>query len=456
MNVRVTTLLRVTGTNEAAFALAHPEVMERSTKLHSPKIYSSLPVGGILVATLWVSKSRRTIGRIHPLRDDKGNQVIALSHGEIIATATKFCTSGYEQLKAESERYAERISTREDSLEHALRYFNAFVMPSGTLGESEGIVPAGRAWAPSEPISVTIEADAEKLTRIKSENKPIEKKIDANNFPFTATKAYGGYWVNGSWVTEVNTHVLAAAAVLAKSRPVNLLIIGPSGYGKTSTPASFAKEMGMEYLRVNCAQVRDPEEWFGYREAVDGSTLFVPSEFTKVVTRGNAVIVLDEFNRVEPWLHNTLYPLLDHDRSTTVHEEKIVVGPNVIFCMTINMGYQFVGTWALDQALTNRMDCAITVSPLPAPVEARLIEDRVGCSKELAAGIVDVLGKLRSLNTQGKLQVDASTRTSLRLAELISTGYLNFQTAVLVTLGAALTDDERKEVIDITGMKTFS
>ena len=88
---------------------------------------------------------------------------------------------------------------------------------------------------------------------------------------------------------------------ISSYRHVAIMMIGASGYGKTTVPQAKAEQWGMEFLRWDCATVRDPEEFFGFRGAVDGSTMtdegevfFSESEFTRIVERGNAVVVLDD------------------------------------------------------------------------------------------------------------------------------------------------------------------
>lgn len=256
-------------------------------------------------------------------------------------------------------------------------------------------------------------------------------------------------WLNGVFIREGERAVFETAlAIAASTRPVNVLMAGPSGYGKTTIPQAFAEANEMKFVRINCAQVRDPEEWFGYREAKDGSTLFVPSEFTEAVEAGNAVIVLDEFNRVEPWLHNTLYPLLDHARKTMVHGREIKVGPKVIFVATINQGYRFTGTFMLDGAITNRMDATIHVQPLDRDNEIKLLVSRVGVDYGTANKIVNVMRELRDLCDRSELSVDASTRTSLKVADFAKPGIMSLRAVFETVVFNTIDQSEVKAAID--------
>lgn len=241
---------------------------------------------------------------------------------------------------------------------------------------------------------------------------------------------------------------------IAQYRHVSVMMIGGSGYGKSTVPEEKARQWGMDFLRWDCSTVRDPEEFFGFRGAVDGSTMtdegeifFSQSLFTQKVEKGNCLIVLDELNRIDPYISNILFPLLDHAGKTVVAGQEIKVGENVIFAATINQGYQFTGTFQLDSALSNRFTAKILVGALPLDVERNLLETRIGIEPNQSLFLVKFMGKLRKLNEQGKLNLDASTRVSLQIAELLKVG-MDLEQAVKYTVVAGSEPEERKEILD--------
>lgn len=229
------------------------------------------------------------------------------------------------------------------------------------------------------------------------------------------TEREGIYVPNGDWEVMNMIYKIAKAKIAA-----NVLFVGLSGTGKTSTPEAFAKANKMKVFMMNCAVVRDPEEWFGRREAADGSTYFKKSEFIKAVEAGNTLIIMDEFNRVEPFMHNTLFPLLDHRRETIVDNEVIKVGNGTIFAATANMGVAFTGTFMVDAALANRFDAVITTGFLNSAVEKALLVDRVGIDAVSSDVIVNIVNAFRDMAKTGiDLPVDISTRTSLKIAQMV-------------------------------------
>lgn len=234
-------------------------------------------------------------------------------------------------------------------------------------------------------------------------------------------------------------------------RAVKVMMVGPSGYGKTTLPKLFAQAVGLGFMRMNCAKIRDPEEWFGYREARDGSTVFVRSQFASMVEAGNCVVVLDEFNRLEPWLHNTLFPLLDDDGCTVVHDETFRIGPNVIMVGTINTGYKYTGVFELDEALMNRFEFILEVGPLPSREEVRVLCQRTKVDKSKAETIVEMANILR------ENEVVCSTRTSLLVASMVVSGMTvreAYESAVVRRIPADTTgSNQRKKVVDLVNTR---
>jgi midasin (ATPase involved in ribosome maturation) len=199
-------------------------------------------------------------------------------------------------------------------------------------------------------------------------------------------------------------------------RAVKIMMVGPTGSGKTTLPKLLAQVTGRNFLRMNCATIRDPEEWFGFREAKGGSTVFIPSAFSEAIAKGNLVLVLDEFNRLEPWLHNTLYPLLDDDGFTVVHDQRFEIGSNVLVVATINQGYKYTGTFELDEALTNRFHFTLELGHIPHKEEVSVLVSRTGIEEDIAVSIVKTANTLRAEN------VSCSTSRSIEVARMVVSG----------------------------------
>lgn len=207
-------------------------------------------------------------------------------------------------------------------------------------------------------------------------------------------------------------------------RPENVLLQGPQGCGKTETALQFAARAGLPVLKINCALIREPRDWFGYKTVENSNVFWVQSEFAKLVERGGAVVLLDEISRATPPVLNSLLPLLDATGVTFLEEVKQVVrrGPDLYFFATANIGNQFTGAYGkLDKALDDRFAVRIKATYLPADKECGLLVQRTGVTKGVAARMVKIANKVRNNSSAafgGKLSATVSTRNLLDTAVL--------------------------------------
>lgn len=293
-------------------------------------------------------------------------------------------------------------------------------------------------------------------TAAEVESRETEKNAEAVEVPeLKSVDAKTPEWYDGFFMPKETLEAFEVAYELSATLPAKVMMIGPSGYGKTTLGEAFAIQRGMNFVRFNVALVRDPEEFFGYRTAENGTVKFIESEFTKAIKQGNTVVVLDELNRASSEMHNALFPILDDAGRTVVFGEEIVVGPRTIIVATVNIGYQFTGTFALDQALVNRMDITLRVGPLGPATEAKVLIRRTGITMENAAKIVEVCQILRNLNEAGTILVDASTRTSLKVARIVASGRLGIKDAFKLVVVNGANVDEQKDIIDAISSCVF-
>lgn len=357
-----TALMEVQSDNKASFLVAHPALWTESLTIVNPA-FGKLSPGTLVTANFRITGERRYF----------------MGLSQFGGTQEQFKADNADKLTRESKIW--ELRNPKKAAEYRDRgYTNA-------VGITSPVVKIEAKSAPSKEDVINLE---------------------------------GGRWVEGIYMRNTDYAMFDSMLQLTEVDTANVLLIGPSGCGKTSIPEAIAKQRGMKFLRMNCAVVRDPEEWFGYREAVDGSTVFQSTEFTTTVEEGNAIVVLDEFNRVEPWMHNTLLPLLDHGRATKVHGHEIKRGPNVLFVATVNRGSRFTGTFMLDAAVVNRFSATMYADYLEQPVEIKLLVARTSIDVRIADKIVRAITVLRKFAAENELDVDVSTRSSLKVASLAS------------------------------------
>lgn len=253
---------------------------------------------------------------------------------------------------------------------------------------------------------------------IPGTSKVIGEELLKGSFPTEVESVSIGRNENYFYISQQAASAYYSVGMMLKTNIVQIgkiLMVGPSGWGKTSLPKHFAKINGLNFLRMDCSKVRDPEEWFGFRGALNGSTTFTKSDFVVAIETGNVVIVLDEINRIEPYIANTLFPILDDACEITINNDKIKAGKNVLIVGTINVGFEYTGTFQMDAALANRFEIICPALKIPASEEVKVLANREALTVEVASKIVDLAEKIRSLNV-----VDCSLRTTLSIARIFS------------------------------------
>jgi MoxR-like ATPase len=137
---------------------------------------------------------------------------------------------------------------------------------------------------------------------------------------------------------------------------------------------------------------------------------------------------------------------MDDDRATVVHGEEIVCGPDIVFVKTMNVGYEYVGTFTVDKAQLNRNDIYMEVGPMPPQHETALLMQRANVKKEVASKIVHTMFDLRRIAQAEELDVDITTRSSLKVAHLCAAGMTMRQAFEFAIVIASQTN--RKGLVD--------
>lgn len=210
-------------------------------------------------------------------------------------------------------------------------------------------------------------------------------------------------------------------AKMNESKTQKVMLRGPHGAGKTEMAMQFAARNNRPMIIMDCANLKEPRDWFGYKTIEDGNVVWHESQFDKVVTSGNHVILLDEINRVHPNVLNTLLPLLD-GRGFTYLEEKgdiIKIGPKTVFFATMNEGANYTGTTSTDSAMKDRWSRIVEVTYLPKNKEIDVLIARTGIAEKAAKSLVDIANQIRKKSTgiASSFSEGFSTRQLIACAE---------------------------------------
>ncbi|MBI4763598.1 MAG: AAA family ATPase [Deltaproteobacteria bacterium] len=213
---------------------------------------------------------------------------------------------------------------------------------------------------------------------------------------------------------------LERVTTLAKRHPINILVTGKQGCGKSTLVRQFAARNDRPLAVFQIGILSEPGQLFGEHRLKEGETFYQKFLFPQAIQTPGCVIHLEEINRPEnPKALNMLFSVLAEDRKVWTDELGLVkVADEVVFFATLNEGEEFVGTEMLDAALRDRFYVTM-LDYLPPEVETNVLHLKTGISESDALTIVNIANKLRN-NTQEPIVV--STRHTLMIAEMVAVG----------------------------------
>lgn len=211
----------------------------------------------------------------------------------------------------------------------------------------------------------------------------------------------------------------------------NLMIVGPSGFGKTDSIVHLADELGLPLYTMNCQVVTTPERWIGGMQ-VDATrgTYFEMSEHLKHVEAVEpgyepGILLYDEVSRLRPDLLNMQFSLWDFQQGLEVPQlgRTVKMHPQNIVIATANMGAAYVGTFGLDRALRERFSSTLERGMPPADEEVKVLVSAVGVDKTAAEIMVEIANMSRDNWKSGNIDAPISTRTLITWAAYVAGGY---------------------------------
>jgi len=207
---------------------------------------------------------------------------------------------------------------------------------------------------------------------------------------------------------------------ISQKHPVNVLVVGKQGCGKSSLVRQFAAVNKLPLATFQIGILSEPGQLFGEYALENGETRYKQFLFPQAIQTPNCVIHLEEINRPEhPKALNMLFSILSDDRQVWMDELGLLqVAPGVVFFATLNEGAEFVGTEMLDPALRDRF-YVTTMDFLPNEVEKEVLLKKTGITPDQAQEIIEVANNIRG---NAELGVEVSTRKILMIGEMIAAG----------------------------------
>jgi len=234
------------------------------------------------------------------------------------------------------------------------------------------------------------------------------------------------------FITIENKSLIESIMAGRTNHPVNILIRGKHGLGKSELARQLAASYGMDYVPIPINLLQESGQLMGHDEFHENQTVFIESNFVRAVRTPNSLIHLEELNRPEsPKALGELFPILDDSRMI-VHDKigEVRVASGTVFVGTLNVGFEYTGIDPLDEALRDRFHF-VELGYLPPTEEANLIRMRTGLSGPPVAQLIEFVNSLRY---DGQDPIHVSTRRILMIAELMQAN-LPMQTAIVNCIG---------------------
>ena len=155
----------------------------------------------------------------------------------------------------------------------------------------------------------------------------------------------------------------------SNSKPVVLMLYGPSGVGKTESAKSISKTMGGELLRIQFSMMQTTEAY----NYVFGAEHSKSSFARDMMARESNVILIDEFDKVNPAFYNAFYELFDEGRYVDTNYD-VNLG-QAIFLLTCNFGSEDEIKSVLGPAMFSRIGCCIEYEELSTEQKQTIIRN---------------------------------------------------------------------------------
>lgn len=155
----------------------------------------------------------------------------------------------------------------------------------------------------------------------------------------------------------------------SNTKPVVLMLYGPSGVGKTESAKSISKTMGGDLLRVQFSMMQTTEAY----NYVFGAEHSKSSFARDMMARESNVILIDEFDKVNPMFYNAFYELFDEGHYVDTNYD-VDLG-QAIFLLTCNFESEEEIKKILGPAMFSRIGCCIEYEELSAEQKKTIVNN---------------------------------------------------------------------------------
>ena len=246
-------------------------------------------------------------------------------------------------------------------------------------------------------------------------------------------------------------------------QPVNVLVIGPKGTGKTSVVRRFSEDTGLPYWGV---QGESTPSWMllGRTELENGHTVYHEGIIPRAV-RAGGILHFDEINVFDPEVLMRLDELLDNRRQLNMVNEtgEVVKGhPDLFIIATMNPP-TYEGVKELPDPIKSRFGLVVQMNPPTASDEIKAMQTKFGMSdKDFAKYKPDLAAFIKAaqeLREDQSLSYTPTMRESVAFLQQLQGGASFKDAALRALFGKYYTSEERNRVAEAlirTGHSEFS
>jgi nitric oxide reductase NorQ protein len=206
---------------------------------------------------------------------------------------------------------------------------------------------------------------------------------------------------------------------IAANSKMPVMLKGPTGCGKTRFVQHMAYRLGRPLITVACHEDLTASDLVGRYLLKGQETLWVDGPLTLGVKHG-AIVYLDEIVEARKDTTVIIHPLSDDRRFLPIEKKGQILeaADDFLLVISYNPGYQSV---------------------LKDLKQTTVVEREAGISRDLAASLVKLGGKVRNLKSHG-LEEGVSTRLLIYAGTLIRQGVATDR-ACDVAIARPITDD---------------
>lgn len=153
-----------------------------------------------------------------------------------------------------------------------------------------------------------------------------------------------------------------------KNKPSVLLLYGPSGVGKTETAKSISNSLGGKLMRTQFSMMQTAEAY----DYIFGAEHSKNSFARDMISRETNIVLIDEFDKVNPRFYNAFYELFDEGIFSDVNYK--VEMKQTVFILTSNFSNEKEIKNILGPAMFSRIGCCIEYKDISLDLKKEIVE----------------------------------------------------------------------------------